>query len=319
MTEKDDALPDFEEFLNYDDEVENVSLQSNSGLPTQNPVRTPLGPSQRGFNADATQTPVNPSRTASEGSYGRESQEHVDSARDRELMNAQNASNIEQDYSSDEEKTSTFENNQKKKEKKPKPQKAKLPKRSKYRIEPPEKHKGKVILEYGDGAKRVRPEMTQLIQHNSKIAWQVFLEEYPDSVRVWWDKYRYTPKVLSLVVGLIIGLFIAASWQYAVPLLGSIEQIPETPYNQIIIFYLTIVSTLLSGLSVLTLFVAALVSRHKDIKNIGKEYLEEEKFGKTVFRFVPVALYYGPLFIIVLLIKSIFGLITFMGAVAKAT
>lgn len=354
---EDDALPDLEDFLN-EEEDEQLLLQqrqqpAKTGLPTRNPQTPPDRPqivSSEQSRATTSNTPQTaaqrlpqlsqaPLSTPNQtGEVGFQENDRFD-----ESLLSQNAV---------EENTARKNDNSISKisEKPKKPKKEKPPKLSKaeqqelkelerkkkvaenlrnmsenkgksnakkYRIEPPEKIKGKLVLEYGDGTKRIRPPLMDLVQHNSKLAKQAFIEEYPEALRVWWDRYRYTAKAPALAAGVLIGLAIAAMWFFVTPMIGNIQQIPQTPYNGIVIEYLTLISTALSASASIVLFCSGMMKRRKDLNTLPT--VEEEDFGRTVLRFVPVALFYGPLCILVGLIQLLFGLVNFFSAVAKAT
>lgn len=187
-----------------------------------------------------------------------------------------------------------------------------------YRPNPPRKHKGKIVLEYMDGSMRQRPSMSVLMKVNRKVAWQAFTEEFPALIRPWWSQYRYTAKIPALIVGLLVGLVIAFGWYMSVPLLNNIEQIPQTQYNDDIFFYIAIASLVSSSISCFFLACSGFISRYRDVKTFGKDNIEEESFIKTVLLFIPVALFYGPIFLVALLIFALIGLFNFASAVAKA-
>lgn len=351
---EDDALPDLEDFLN-EEEDEQLLLQqrqqpAKTGLPTRNPQTPPDHPQivssqQSRANASntaqkATQRLAQPSQDPTSTPNQAEGASFQENERFDESLLSQNA--IEENTAKKDNSRVRVQKaeNKTKKQKAPKLSKAEQQelkelerrkkvaenlrnknegksKRKKYRIEPPEKIKGKLVLEYGDGTKRIRPPLMDLVQHNSKLAKQAFIEEYPEALRVWWDRYRYTAKVPALVVGLLIGIAIAAMWFFVTPMIGNIQQIPQTPYNGMIIEYLTLSSTVLSATASIVLFCSGMMKRRKDLNTLPT--VEEEEYVRTVLRFVPVALFYGPLCIVVGLVQLLFGLINFFSAVAKAT
>lgn len=187
-----------------------------------------------------------------------------------------------------------------------------------YRPEKPPMHKGKLVLEYMDGTMRQRPPMSVLIQNNRKVAWRAFVEEFPSLIRFWWDKYRYTSKIPALILGLVIGLGIAFGWYMITPLLNNIDQIPQTKYNDIIIWYVSIISMATSAASCVFLTLSALIARHRDIRIFGKENIQEESLIRTMVGYVSVAFFYGPLFLLILLFYIMIGLLKFLSAVVNA-
>ena len=356
---EDDALPDLEEFLNEEEDEQLLLTQRNqaeqtrqrTGLPRNGLPRTASGHAQfdngeqlhpTGSNSSqkATQSlPRTPQRQTSPSHHAETGAVQENDRFDENLLSK---NTIEKDSPKKDDSKVQQVANKAKKQKPPKLSKAEqqelkeLERRKKvaenlrnmsegkgktnakkYRIEPPEKIKGKLVLEYGDGTKRIRPPLMDLVQHNSKLAKQAFVEEYPEALRIWWDRYRYTAKSSALVVGLLIGLAIAAAWFFITPMIGNIQQIPQTPYNGIIIEYLTLISTALSATASIVLFCSGMMKRRKDLNTLPT--VEEEDFGRTVLRFVPLALFYGPLCIVVGLVQLLFGLVNFFSAVAKAT
>lgn len=356
---EDDALPDLEEFLNEEEDEQLLLMQRNqveqarprAGLPRNGLPQTGSGRAQfdngeqlrpTGSNSSqkaAQSLPNTPQRQTSPSHHAGTGDVQENDRFDENLLSK---NTIEKDAQKKDDSKVRKVANKTKKQKAPKLSKAEqqelkeLERRKKvaenlrnmsegkgksnakkYRIEPPEKIKGKLVLEYGDGTKRIRPPLMDLMQHNSKLAKQAFVEEYPEALRIWWDRYRYTAKSSALVVGLLIGLAIAAAWFFVTPMIGNIQQIPQTPYNGMIIEYLTIISTVLSATASIFLFCSGMMRRRKDLNTLPT--VEEEDFGRTVLRFVPVAFFYGPLCIVVGLVQLIFGLISFFSAVAKAT
>lgn len=188
-----------------------------------------------------------------------------------------------------------------------------------YRPDPPRLHKGKLVLEYMDGSMRPRPPMSALLRNNRGVLKEAVIEEYPGPIRIWWDKYRYTPKIPALIIGLIIGLAIAVGWQQVIPMLNNFDGLPQTAYNEIVLFYVAKISLYTSAAASILLFLTALRVRGRDKKRFGKDGIQEENFVKTVLRFIPVGLFYGPLFLIILLLGIIIGIINFASAVVKAT
>lgn len=351
---EDDALPDLDEFLNEEEDEQlllmqrqqteqirqpSTSLPTSPGRPQTAPVEQ-LRPNDSNTPQTATQgLPQRPQRATTPAQHI-ESKNFQENNRFDETQLSKTA--VEEDTAKKDNSRVRVQKaeNKTKKQKAPKLSKAeqqelkelerrkkvaenlrnvneRKSKGKKYRIEPPEKIKGKLVLEYGDGTKRIRPPLMDLVQHNSKLAKQAFIEEYPEALRVWWDRYRYTAKVPALAIGLLIGLAIAAMWFFVTPMIGSIQQIPQTPYNGMIIGYLTLISTALSATASIVLFCSGMMKRRKDLNTLPT--VEEEDFGRTVLRFVPVAFFYGPLCIVVGLVQLIFGLISFFSAVAKAT
>lgn len=194
-----------------------------------------------------------------------------------------------------------------------------LPYEPPYRPEKPQMHKGKLVLEYADGSMRQRPPMGDLIKHNPKIARYAFVEEFPSTIKVWWDRYRYTAKIPALIIGLVLALIIAVGWIPIVDQLNNVSQIPYTEYNAQIIKIIGYVSASTAAIGSIILFLSAIFARRKDTKIFGKDMLQEESLFKTILRFLAVGFYYGPLFLITLLVFVIFGIFSFVSAAVKAT
>lgn len=187
-----------------------------------------------------------------------------------------------------------------------------------YKPEGPRKHKGKIVLEYMDGSLRPRPPMSVLLQNNRKVAWQAFTEEFPQPLRIWWDKYRYTAKIPALIIGLLVSLVIAAGWYMVVPMAENIEQIPQMKYTELILWYVALISAITSATAGLFFTISAFISRYRDIKILSKDNIQEEGYARTILHYISVALFYGPLFLVMLLFYIIIGLLKFGSAVAKA-
>lgn len=187
-----------------------------------------------------------------------------------------------------------------------------------YRPDPPNKHKGKLVLEYADGSMRQRPSLSDLAKSNPKIAWHAFIEEYPNLIRVWWDKYRLTPRIPAVIVGLLIALAMGFAWFIAVLLLVPLLGIENPSWESDAIAIGAMLSWGFTWLASIILAISAFIVRHKDKKIFGKDGIQQEGFIKTVLRFIAVGFYYGPLFVVVLTIYVVYGVFTFMIAATKA-
>jgi hypothetical protein len=162
----------------------------------------------------------------------------------------------------------------------------------------PRKYKGKMILDYADGTWGVRPSMDKLLKNNPKVAFYCMREETPSFAKAWWENSRPVAIVWGLVIGLIIALGFSIAWLFFIPLLEIL--FPDQELARVILEYLSYGSVTTAGVASLALFFSAV----KDMFSARKQYgsldkLKREKIWKTVVRFLPIPVIYGPVLLII--------------------
>lgn len=158
----------------------------------------------------------------------------------------------------------------------------------------PTKHKGKTILDYADGSRRVRPPISQLLKQNPKVAWSCIKEETPSFAKIWWDISRPVARVAGLVIGLILALILSLSWIVLIPLVEP--YLPEASWWSVALKYFSYLSVLTSIVASVMLLSSAVKDILKTKKKLeGLDNVEREAIWKTSIRFLPLPVIYGPI------------------------
>lgn len=164
----------------------------------------------------------------------------------------------------------------------------------------PRKYKGKTILDYADGTWDVRPPLGVLMKNNPKTAIRCIKEETPVFAKAWWETSRPVAIVWALIVGLVIAVGISAAWIWAVPMLSI--WLPETSWMPTVLEYFSYASVATAVVAAFSLFFSALIDMLKTKKRYnGLENIKREAGWKTILRFVPIPLVYGPILLLILL------------------
>jgi len=190
----------------------------------------------------------------------------------------------------------------------------------------PRKHKGKMVLEYADGSRRVRPPLGQLFKSNPKMAIYCLKEETPVVLQAWWSQSRKIAPTMGTYVGFGIAMLISLAWFFILPLLENplqnalADTFISSNFISITMMVFTYGSVGIAAIASIMLLLSALNDRRKAAKRYnGLNNLVKEKDWITILRFVPIALFYGPIFFIVLIFLLIAGLFSFIKAVGRAT
>lgn len=172
--------------------------------------------------------------------------------------------------------------------------------------DPPEKHKGKMVLTNAMG-KIQRPPLGELFRQNPKLAMAAFFHEMPSAIKPWWPNYRPFPSLAGTILGILVGLGLACGWLIAVPMIVAssgflkydfVEQ--ALPYATLASFYTAIAFVAVFGISALSK-----VSQSRKYK-----HLKPYGFLTTLGFFVAVGLFYGLgfiLIVVVALLGSVIG------------
>jgi len=172
----------------------------------------------------------------------------------------------------------------------------------------PEFHKGKIILEYADGSRRVRPAYSVLFKNNPKMGFYCLREETPSLFQAWWSTSRPVARILGLLIGLFVALGISVSWYFTVPLLEPL--IPELSFTGKVLEIAGIASAVTAGIGSLCLFFSSvkdLVKSKKLYKDLSR--VKRESWWKTSLRFIPIAIAYGPIIVIILVYLVLWGIV----------
>lgn len=172
----------------------------------------------------------------------------------------------------------------------------------------PEFHKGKIILEYADGSRRVRPAYSVLFKNNPKMALYCLREETPTLFQAWWSTTRPVAKLSGLLVGLFIALGISISWIFVVPLLESL--MPELSFTSKVLEIAGLISAVTASLGSLSLFFSAIKDMVKSRKRFGSlDNVKRESWWKTSLRFIPIAIAFGPVIVVILVYLLLLGVV----------
>lgn len=188
----------------------------------------------------------------------------------------------------------------------------------------PKFHKGKMILDYADGSRRVRPPLSQLVkQGNTKVAIRCLKEETPEILQAWWNPSRKVAMLWGLVVGFVLTLLISTSWFYLLPKLSESYFPISNPYipdavQTAIINYFSLGASITAVVACLCLMFSGMVDMLHTKKQYGSlENLKREKMWVTILRFIPISIFYGPFFLLILIGVIIMALISFIMAVIR--
>lgn len=190
---------------------------------------------------------------------------------------------------------------------------------------PKKSRRGKMILDYADGSRRERPPLSRLVaQGNAKMALYCLKEETPVIFQAWWNPSRKVAIIWGLLVGFVVSLFISASWFYTIPMLAA-NAVPNVSFippeiQTMIFYYFAMASSITAALGCLYLMSSGLYDMFTAKRQYGSlSGLKREKPWITALRFIPISIFYGPFFLIILIIASIMGLFSLMGAIGRNT
>lgn len=179
----------------------------------------------------------------------------------------------------------------------------------------PNKIKGKTVLKFADGSYGVRPPIGQLLRHNPKMAISCIKNETPSFAHAWWSFKRPVTHLWALLVGLVLSLAIAVSWQWVLPMsIPFLEEkfpnIPIIPLTAVLIGQAAVVTSIIA---VLCLFFSALKDMAKSRKqNKNLNVFERDKPIITILRFIPIPIVYGPLLILVFIVLFILAVFSIL-------
>lgn len=180
-------------------------------------------------------------------------------------------------------------------------------------IEIPKKIKGKMVLEYVDGSYAVRPPLGQLIRHAPKVAIRAIKMETPSLIQAWWNFERPVVKLWAIFVGLIVGLGIAVSWKWTIPLLYPLidDNLSSASFWLSTLEWVSVIGMATSALASLMLFFGALSDMLRSRKqNKDLNVFVRDNPIKTILRFMPVSLFYGPLFVVLIVFIALLGILS---------
>lgn len=186
--------------------------------------------------------------------------------------------------------------------------------------------RGKILLDYADGTRRERPALSRLVaQGDMRTAIYCLKEETPKILQAWWSPSRKVAIIWGLIIGFIASLAISTSWFYTIPTLAdkfiniNISFISEELLNTII-YYFAMVSSATAILGCLYLMFSGMYDMFTAKRQYGSlKNLKREKAWVTALRFIPISIFYGPFFLVMLIIVSIMGLISFIIYVGRNT
>ena len=181
----------------------------------------------------------------------------------------------------------------------------------------PHKVKGKVVLEYADGSRRVRPPLGVLMRQSPKTAIWALQEETPNPLKFWWPVDRDLANPGGLVVGTVFGAVAAVAWYFLA--LFLITNMEFFSFAAAIAGYIAIAPAATTFLASVILMGSGLNDRRKARKKYGDlKRFKQEKLMRTSLRFLPLGFFYGIPIVIVLLFVLGYLLAIFAKAVAKS-
>lgn len=177
----------------------------------------------------------------------------------------------------------------------------------------PEKIKGKTVLQYNDGTWGVRPSISSLMSKNPKVAIHCIKNETPGFLKIWWDNKLPVMDKIYGIIGYVLSFIVSLSWYITVPMLKNI--IPAgtiwTLMNDYNIWHILSIISVITALTASTyLLLSGFNDRRKFFKAQGRTAIPKVlSIFKTLLKFVLVSIFYGPLFIISVIIFILVSLI----------
>lgn len=170
--------------------------------------------------------------------------------------------------------------------------------------EKPNKYKGKTLLDFADGTRRVRPAIADLLRSNPKVAVYCIKNETPGFAHAWWDVKRPVAGLVGAIAGLVIALAISVAW---IPLLPMLEpHLPEGGWVGTALEWLSYGAVVTAATASIWLFCSATWDLLKTKKRYGSlDNLKRDPHWKTALRFLPIPLVYGPVLLLVILMMLI--------------
>lgn len=171
--------------------------------------------------------------------------------------------------------------------------------------EPPQKNKirGKTVLTYADGSRRVRPPLAILFRSNPKLAISCFFDELPGFSKFWWPNSRPVAAWWASVIGVILGLALALAWLLLVPAIqGMVPSWEENETARALLASSAIIAAVTASLGVVFLFFSALGDLVKSKKSLQPGYkLKFHNPALVILQFLTVAIATGPLLIVAII------------------
>lgn len=173
----------------------------------------------------------------------------------------------------------------------------------------PETIRGKMTVSYADGSYGPRPSRGVLFKQSPKLAVKSIFVEIPDLLKFWWPQKR---KIVSIVGLLLVVLGGAATTAWSMLPFYLPEFVAIDQQFMPLVFALSQLGALTSGLMVTMLFVAALIDRLKTGRRHGVKNFKPENPALTGVRFLVVGIVYGLLTpylmlnLVILVVKAIF-------------
>jgi serine/threonine protein kinase len=168
----------------------------------------------------------------------------------------------------------------------------------------PRKYKGKTILNYADGTRRVRPPLLELAKQDSKLAWKLFLDELPDWLKPYWPASRSLAEPVGIGLGLAFSLIFSFALFFILRNKIVLSQFELVGNRRLIVA---------SVLSLLTIIapIGLAASAFLDRRNAARQYgtlknLKKDSRINTFGRTAIISITWGPLIIV-----SIVGVILY--------
>lgn len=179
------------------------------------------------------------------------------------------------------------------------------------RIDMP-KVKGKTVLSYGDGTSGQRPSLGSLSQVNSKLAYQCFVNEAPDTLRPSWKFGDSLPSKGNILVSALLGLMISLAWLVLVPIVVDATPLKEYSWLTPAVPYISYVAAGLSAGFVLLKLLLTLGEMGKIGKIAGQYNIPQTPAPKVIPQIPLGALFYGLPVIITALAVLLLQLLGFL-------
>lgn len=166
-------------------------------------------------------------------------------------------------------------------------------------VEPPEKIKGKTVLQLHDGSWQVRPPLKNVFRQSPRLALYCVKKEIPSAVSLWWGIDRGIASPLGLVLGFILGVGESLLFSF-IPEVLSGYGFMSVWILPLVIQWMVYAAIVLSWVSILHLLGSALRDMFRAWKQNGRslEGYRRESFYQTMLRFIPLPFVYGLLGVI---------------------
>lgn len=175
-----------------------------------------------------------------------------------------------------------------------------------------EKLRGKTVLSYGDGTQRQRPPLSVVASSNSRLAWDCFVNELPEPLRLSFPMKNKLPSATGLFAGIAVIVLVSFGWWNL--MIELFSMIPTFPYKAQIGFYATVagcVSAVLFPLiKIFNTFME--IRKARQVAGTFDDVMKSTPVS-TALQLGLSSVMYGPPF----LLAALFGTISFVSSANK--